>query len=390
MSIEDVLSPAGAGPLFGVEEEFLVVDPVTRTVVPQAEEVLNPARAILGDRVSGEITKLQLETRTSPCHSVEELLGQLIEAREALSSAADAVGLRIMASGTPVLGQVVPPPITEGPRQDRGNATFRGLHDDLAVCAVHVHVEVPDREQAVLVSNHLRPHLPAIIALTANSPYWAERDTGYASWRTITWGRWPVAGPPPYFTSAAHYDELVEVMLEAGGLVDKGTIFWDIRPSMRYPTLEIRAADVPMTAEESALLAALVRALVASITPAVERGDPGPVIPAEMMRLAYWRAARDGLDGDGIDVHTGRPVPAAELAGRLLQAARPALEEHGDLDLVTGWLRKLVDEGGGATRQRRAAMRQGGLAGVVDHLIAQSAPHAKQSTTRYAAEPGCR
>ena len=104
MSIEDVLSPAGAGPLFGVEEEFLVVDPVTRTVVPQAEEVLNPAKAILGDRVSGEITKLQLETRTSPCHSVEELLGQLIEAREALSSAAEAVGLRIMASGTPVLG----------------------------------------------------------------------------------------------------------------------------------------------------------------------------------------------------------------------------------------------------------------------------------------------
>ncbi len=374
MSIEDGLSPAGAGPLFGVEEEFLVVDPVTRAAVPQAEAVVNRAKTILGARVSGEVTKLQLETRTLPCRSVGELLGQLIGAREVLGAAAEAEGLAIVASGTPVLGDVVPPPMTEGPRQDRGTATFRGLHDDLAVCAVHVHVEVPDRERAVLVSNHLRPHLPTIIALAANSPYWAERDTGYASWRTITWGRWPVAGPPPYLTSAAHYDELVGVLLEAGGLVDKGTIFWDTRPSARYPTLEIRAADVPMTAQESALLAALVRALVATVTVAVDRGDPGPVIPGELLRLAYWRAARDGLDGDGIDVYTGRPVPAAELARGLLQTVRPALEEHGDLDLVAGWLRKLLGDGSGAARQRRVAARQGRLTDVVDHLIARSAP----------------
>lgn len=388
MSIEDELSPARTGPRFGVEEEFLVVDPVTRAAVPRAEAVLNRATTTLGGRVSGEITKLQLETRTLPCHSLGELLAQLIEARELLSSAAEAEGLRIVATGTPVLGQVVPPPITEGPRQDRGIATFRGLHDEQSVCAMHVHVEVPDRERAVLVSNHLRPYLPTIIALAANSPYWAERDTGYASWRTVAWGRWPVAGPPPYFTSAAHYDELVGVLLEAGGLVDKGTIFWDIRPSSHYPTLEVRAADVPMTAEESALLAALVRALVASVTPAVDRGDPGPVIAGELMRLAYWRAARDGLDGDGIDVYTGRPVPAADLAAGLLQAVRPALEEHGDLDLVTGWLRTLVGAGDGAARQRRVATRQGHLAAVVDHLIAQSAPRTpsgpardKQSTT---------
>jgi carboxylate-amine ligase len=379
MSIEEELSPAGSAPRFGVEEEFLVVDPVTRAAVPRAEAVVNRARSTLGARVSGEITTLQLETRTLPCRGVEELLGQLIEAREVLSSAAESEGLRIVATGTPVLGNVVPPPITEGPRQARGMATFRGLHDEQSVCAMHVHVEVPERDRAVLISNHLRPYLPTLIALAANSPYWAERDTGYASWRTIAWGRWPVAGPPPYFTSAAHYDELVGVLLEAGGLVDKGTIFWDIRPSARYPTLEVRAADVPMTAEESALLAALVRALVVGVTLAVDRGDPGPVIPAELMRLAYWRAARDGLDGNGIDVYTGRPVPAAELAEGLLQAARPALEDHGDLDRVTGWLRKLVGDGGGAARQRRVAARQGKLADVVDHLIAQSAPRAPQA-----------
>ena len=185
-------------PRFGVEEEFLLVDPVTRTVAPRAAAVLDRARLALGDRVSGEITKFQVETKSLPCHNSGELLSQLTMAREQLAAAAGAEGLRIVASGTPVLGAFVPPPITEGGRQDRGNANFRGLHDEQSICALHVHVETRDREQAVLVSNHLRQYLPTLIALTANSPYWAERDTGYASWRTMNWSRWPVAGPPAH------------------------------------------------------------------------------------------------------------------------------------------------------------------------------------------------
>jgi glutamate---cysteine ligase / carboxylate-amine ligase len=363
-----------AAPRCGVEEEFLVVDPETRSVVPDAEAVLRHAKRTLGDRVSGEITKFQLETRTSPCRDMGQLLGELTRARAELGAAARAEGLRIIASGTPVLGDVAPPPITEGPRQSRGTATFRGLHDELSICAMHVHVEMPDRERAVLVSNHLRQYLPTLIALAANSPFWPERDTGYASWRTLVWSRWPVAGPPPYFTSATHYDELVGTLTEAGGLVDKGTIFWDIRPSARFPTIEVRVADVPMTAGESALLAALIRALVTSVAALADSGDPGPVIPAELLRLAYWRAARDGLGGHGIDVVTGRPVPAAKLAERLLADARPVLADYGDLERVRGWLRDLLRSGDGASRQRRAAASRGRLADVVDYLVGQSAP----------------
>jgi len=356
-----------------VEEEFFVVDPATRSVVPRAEAVLERARHTLGGQVSGEITKFQLETRTQPCLEAGQVLGELAGARAELSAAAGAEGLRIIASGTPVLGEVVPQPITEGPRQARGTATFRGLHDELSLCAMHVHVEMPDRERAVLVSNHLRQYLPTIIALAANSPYWPEHDTGYASWRTIAWTRWPVAGPPPYFSSAAHYDNLVATLTEAGSLVDTSTIFWDIRPSERFPTLEVRAADVPMTARESALLAALIRALAADAAARVDDGDPGPVLPAELLRVAYWRAARDGLNGHGVDVRTGRLVPATELAERLLAAARPVLADYGELDQVTSWLRDLLGRGDGAARQRQAAARQGRLADVVDHLIGQAA-----------------
>ncbi len=365
---------ASAIPLLGVEEEFLVVDADRGEVVPEAATVVDRARPALGARVGGEITKLHVETRTDPCQSLDDLHAQLTEGRSAVQAAARSAGLRVIASGSAVLGRAVPPPITEGPRQERGTATFRGLHDELAICAVHVHVAQPDRDRAVLVGNHLRPHLPVLLALTANSPYWPERDTGYASWRSVTWGRWPVAGPPPFLTSAKQYDDHVALLLDAGALVDSGTIFWDLRLSANHPTLEVRVADVPVTAAESAALAALVRALAVVAGEAVDRGDEGPELPAELMRLAYWRAARDGMGGQGVDLATGRLRPAATLAERLVALARPALRAAGDLDRVEGWLARLGVAGDGATRQRAAAARRGRLTDVVDEIARHTAP----------------
>ncbi|MBL6278296.1 glutamate--cysteine ligase [Micromonospora fiedleri] len=366
--------PGSTVPRIGVEEEFFVVDPDRGEVVPEAATVIDRARPALGARVGGEITKLHVEARTDPCRSLDELGAQLAEGRRAVQSAASSAGLRVIASASPVLGNAVPPPITEGPRQDRGNATFRGLHDELAICAVHVHVEEPDRDRAVLIGNHLRPHLPVLLALTANSPYWCERDTGYASWRSVTWGRWPVAGPPPFLTSAQQYDEHIAMLIEAGALVDHGTIFWDLRLSANHPTLEVRVTDVPVTAAESVALAALVRALVMVAGQAVESGDEGPRPVPELLRLAYWRAARDGMGGHGVDVSTGRLLPAAALADRLVRLVRPALDEAGDRQRVEDWLARLGTDGDGATRQRAAAAARGRLTDVVDEIIAQTAP----------------
>ncbi len=375
-----------AGPRFGVEEEFWVVDAATRRVVPRADVVLRHAVPLLGARVGEEITPLQVEARTDPCHTLGELYGQLAEGRAALARAAAAGGLRVVTGGTPVLGDVVPTPVNEGPRQALGNATFRGLHHELGMNAMHVHVELPERERALLVSNHLRPYLPTLIALAASSPYWGERDTGYASWRTLLWQRWPVAGPPPYFTSEAHYDELVATCKAAGAIVDAGTVFWDIRPSVHVPTLEVRVADMPPTAQESALLAALVRALVETVLPRVDGGDPGPIVAAETLRIAYWRAARDGLGGDGVDPLTGRTAPAALLARRLLADVLPALAARREADQVTAWLDALVEGGDGATRQRRVQARRGRLADVVDDLVANVVPgtleHPQVSTSQ--------
>ncbi|WP_425855316.1 carboxylate-amine ligase [Micromonospora sp. DT46] len=367
-----------SGPRLGVEEEFLLVDPVSRGVVPGAGAVVDRAVARLGSRVSGEITTLHVETRTDPTASVRGLLEQLVEARRVVAECAAVDGLRIVATGTPVLPGATAPPVTRGPRQDRGTATFRGLHDELAICALHVHVELPDRERALLVSNHLRAYLPLLIALTANSPFWEGRDSGYAGWRSMIWSRWPVAGPPPRFTSVAHYERVVEMLSAAGAVVDPGTLFWDIRPSVTHPTLEVRVSDVPVSAQESALVAALVRALVVRGLEAVDRGDHGPEVAGEWLRAAYWRAARDGLEGALLEVGTGRLRPAREVLGEMVAWLAPVLRAGGDEELVRGWLGRLLAVGSGAVRQREAAARRGRLTDVVDFLVAETAVDARQ------------
>jgi glutamate---cysteine ligase / carboxylate-amine ligase len=356
-------------PLMGVEEEYLVVDPETRAAVPRAGSVVARAAAELGDQVGSEITKFQVEARTEPCASALSLHDQLRRLRSAVADAARCEGLAVVATGTPVLGDVVPPPITDHPRYGIGIATYRALHDEQCICAGHVHVHLPDREHALLVGNHLRPWLPVLCAMMANSPFWAGRDTGYASWRALALAKWPVAGPPPYFTSLGEYETLVRTLTGAGVLVDPGTIFWDIRISARLPTLEIRVSDVPGTPEESVLLAVVVRALVVVALARVERGDPGPPLSAEVLRAACWRAARDGLGGQGIDPVTGRLMAAADRVAALVEHARPGLEQTGDLDVAVAGVERLAAGGTGAARQQAVYARSRSYADVVDYLV---------------------
>ncbi|RFU36459.1 YbdK family carboxylate-amine ligase [Actinomadura logoneensis] len=351
---------------FGIEEEYFVVDPRSRHVAPRAGPVVARAAETLGDRASTELVCFLAEAKTPPCDDLDKLTEQIHGMRATMADAARAEGLMLVATGTPVLGELLPAPISPGPRYADSLATYRALDDEQCICSCHVHVEMPDRDRAVQVSNHLRPWLPTLLAMTANSPFWAGRDTGHACWRAMSWARWPVAGPPPLFTSLAHYDELVGTLLGCGALMDMATVFWDVRPSARLPTLEIRLADVALTTEDAALFAALVRALAQVALAAVEEGTPAPAPPQEMLRAAYWLAARDGLGGRGLDLSTGRPAGFADLAAAMIAHARPALDDSGDTDLVEAGLARLLADGTGADRQRRAHRRRGRLSDVVD------------------------
>jgi glutamate---cysteine ligase / carboxylate-amine ligase len=351
-------------PTLGVEEEFLLVDAQTGQPAPLSREVVEAARSRFGVDLDVELVKAQVETRTPVCHDLADVRRQLLGLRLVAAEAAHALGCRLLAVGAPPVGGPELP-TTDHDRYRRLTGDYRLLAAEQSICGCHVHVAVPDPETAVQVCNHLRPWLPVLATLTANSPFARGLDTGYASWRSTVWSRWPSAGPPPYFESAAHYESTCDVLLAAGTGRDRRMIYWDVRPSAHLPTVEVRIADVAATVDEAVLLAAVVRALVATALADLRRGLRAPPVPAEVLRAASWRAARDGITGLSLDVLAGRLVPARLLLDRLLHRVHDQLD---DPDLVRRLLSTLDADGGGAQRQRRAFAREGRMSDVLDQL----------------------
>ncbi|MFD9705506.1 glutamate--cysteine ligase [Lentzea sp. NPDC059081] len=353
-----------------MEEEFVLVEASTGHLANRANEVLTGADRFDVD-LQPEIAQYQVESASGVCTDMGELREELALARRTLIERAARHDARLAATGTPVLGLTMPTPLTNSPRYHRMAAEMGALTNDLAICGCHVHVGLPDDESKIFVSNHMRPWLPALLALGANSPYWLDGDTGYASWRYVVWNRWPTSGVPPYFDSADEYYTAREEIVASGAAIDAGMLYWDVRLSARHPTLELRVSDVAPTVEEAVLMAALVRGIAAT---ALSSGAVATRTPPHLLKVAMWRAARDGLEGFGIDPVTGSPTPMSTIVASLLRWIRPALELTGDYQMVSDGIDRLLLDGTGAARQRRAFARRGRLDDVVGLLVAQTAP----------------
>ncbi|WP_158880617.1 carboxylate-amine ligase [Amycolatopsis anabasis] len=355
----------------GVEEEFLLVDETGR-LSPFGPEVIGETEEPDGT-LQRELRLSQIETATTICHSAKELLDQLRAMRGRLIRTATARGLRLMPSGTPVLPEPRPPGLTPNPRYRRMAEQFGAVATTVIACACHVHVAIPDRATGVQVCNHLRPWLPILLALSANSPFHQGVDTRYCSWRHMQWGRWPSAGPPPYFHSVEHYEHTVEALLDSGAMLDRGMLYWDVRLSDKQPTVEFRVCDVSATAAEAALVGAIVRGLVTAARHAIDDHRRAPQPPHEVVRANLWRAARYGLSGQYAHPETGRLTPMRVLVDYLAEYIRPALATaDGDLEFVLAGLTALCRNGCGAQRQRAAFAVEERLEDVVAMLTRQA------------------
>lgn len=369
----------------GVEEEYHLLEPSSGALVSRGREVLATAHRLAVERrahgelageVQGELPLSQVESATAVCTTLPEVRRQLTSLRSLLGQAATSQGCALAASGSPPIVRV-----TEQ-RADGENPRFAAmlreqgyLIDRQFIAGLHVHVGVPDRERAVAVLDRTRPWLPVLVALAANSPYWLGVDTEFASYRTVHWGRWPVAGVPPTFGDAAGYDDVGRALVATGAIGDVGQLYWQARLSARFPTVELRACDVPMSIEESVAFAGLGRALVRCALDDLDAGAPVPGVRSEIVRAANWRAARHGLRGHLVDPISCAQRPAAEVVARLLEHVRPALDEMGDRELVESVVDRLQREGNGADRQR-AAYAAGGLTAVARLLVEKTAPGA--------------
>jgi carboxylate-amine ligase len=231
---------------------------------------------------------------------------------------------------------------------------YRQLVDEQQVAACQVQVGVPDRDLAVRITRRIRDWLPTLLALSVSSPYFAHQDTGYASYRTVVTSRWPTVGPPPDLASAAEYDRVVNILVESGVISDAGMVYFDARPSSRYPTVEVRVADSCPRIDDVVLLASLARGLITVAAAEDAAGRPLPETPQVLLRAATWRAARSGLSGHLVDPATRSAVPAGVRIDALLAHVRPALEARGEWDTALDLLSDLRHRGTSATRQRHA------------------------------------
>lgn len=317
-----------------------------------------------------ELQLEQLETGTRPCGSLDELGREVRRCRSLAAEAAARVGVQVAAVGSSPAD--VEPSLTGLSRYRQMAAEFGLTAQEQLTCGCHVHVQVASDEEGTAVLDRIRPWLAPLLALSANSPFWQGRDSGYASFRYQAWGRWPSSGPTDLFGSARAYHGVVQAMVDTGTILDEGMIYFDARLSRHYPTIEVRVADVCLHADDAVLIAAFVRALVETAARAWRAGDPASPVRTELLRLAAWRASRSGLGGQLTDPVTNRPAAAHTVARQLLEHARPALTDAGEFAVVEDLLAQLLARGTGAEFQRRAYGQAGEIRDVVRDAAART------------------
>ncbi|WP_460853146.1 carboxylate-amine ligase [Nocardioides montaniterrae] len=347
----------------GVEEEFLLVRSGTPYLASVGDQVVATAERLADGQFEHELQQEQAEIGTAPHHDMAALEKDLRARRSGLATAAAAHGVRLVASGTSPLDQDTR--TTADRRYQRMSEVYGRLARIQLTCGMHVHVSVASPDEGVAVLDRIRAWLPLLVAASANSPYLAGEDTDYASYRSILWGQWPTAGAPEAFGSLEAYERSRADLIASGAALDEGMIYFDARLSARYPTVEVRVADVCADAADAPVLAALVRALVTAASREAEDGRPMPALRGELLRAARWRAARFGLDDDLFDPVEARLVPADRLLDRVLDLVTPDLSAAGDTDLVRDGLQRILEQGNGA-RLQRAAYADGGLTAVVE------------------------
>lgn len=362
---------------FGVEEEFLLVNAQTGEHAAVAENLLAGTAAEKtrrdgrggglttpqGSTLTAEVQCEQVEAVSAPFAGLSDLAAALREGRAEANRQAGVFGAKIAALGTSPLPAL--PHLVQSSRYRAMEERFGQPLREQLMCGFHVHVSVNSSEEGVAVLDRIRIWLPVLIALSSNSPFWQGKDTGYASFRYQVWRRWPTAGPTEIFGSAQAYHDLVEMLLSCNVLLDRGMIYFDARLSATYPTVEIRVPDVCTEAEHAVALAAITRALVDTGARDWAEGKPPPAVPAEMIRLASWRASRFGIQDALIHPLLNRPRSAQECVRALLDHTGPALTETGDRTLVEETIRQILANGTGAHRQRTVFDSSGNFRKVI-------------------------
>ncbi|MGY1714302.1 glutamate--cysteine ligase [Geodermatophilus sp. SYSU D01106] len=373
MSPEHSPPDRAVGRTLGVEEEFHLVAPGTLDLTPGPGAAAAALAGEAGPLVHPEIATTQLETASGVCTTLAEVRADLVAGRAQAAAAAARDGLVLLPASTHPWDSWHTMPVTPGERYEAMVDRWAGLARQQDICGCHVHVGVPDLDTAVAVLDRARPYVPLLLAMTGSSPFHDGVDTGYESWRTLWWTRFPHAGAPEPLGDADGYRRVLAGLVASGVVADGSHLYWDVRPSARLPTIEFRLADVCTTVDDAVLHAALVRSLVRVLAGRAERGEPVPEVRPEHLRAARWRAAREGLGGRLFDPLRLELVDARAAVGGLLGELEADLADAGEWDEVTALVQDLLGRGTSAARQRSTWLRTGDRRAVAEWVVREGA-----------------
>jgi carboxylate-amine ligase len=356
----------------GVEEEFQIVDPETRELRSHVQELLEEGKRILKERVKPEMHQSVVEVGTGICRDVSEVRRDVTELRSQIISLAARQGLRVGSAATHPFSSWEDQPIYPDPRYASIVEEMQLLARSNLIFGLHVHVGIEDRALALEIMNEARYFLPHLLALSTNSPFWMGRNTGFKSYRTRIFEKFPRTGIPERFDSPAEFDRYVRTLV-ATNCIDNGKkIWWDVRPHPFFSTIEFRVCDVPMRADETVALAALIQAICVKLYQLREKNLGFRMYRRALLMENKWRASRYGIDGKLIDFGKELEVPFRELAGELFEFVDDVCDELGSREEIAR-VRWILENGTGADRQLRVYHEtEGDLKKVVDFICEET------------------
>ena len=356
----------------GIEEEYQTIDPETRDLRSHIQaELLAKGQLILQERVKPEMHQSVVEVGTGICKNIKEAKAEVKMLRRDIIRLAKENGLR--------LASVATHPFSDWRTQEiNPDDRYKNIVEDMQLVAranlifgLHVHIGIEDRETAIHMMNHARYFLPHLLALSTNSPFWLGMNTGLKSYRCKVFDKFPRTNIPDYFPSWGEYENFIKLLIKTNCIDNAKKIWWDIRPHPFFNTIEFRVCDIPMRADETIAIAALIQATVAKLYKLHTANQGFRLYRRALIMENKWRASRYGLDGRMIDFGKQIEVPARELILEYLDFVDDVVDELDSREELN-YIRKILDEGNGADRQLRVYKETGDLKKVVDYVIEET------------------
>lgn len=356
----------------GIEEEYQTVDPETRDLRSHiATEMLAQGKLQLAERVKAELHQSVIEVGTNICANIEDARADLYDLRRNMIRLAHENGLMLVAGATHPFADWRAQEIYPDPRYDQVVADLQLVARANLIFGLHVHVGIEDREAAIRVMNSLRYFLPHILALSTNSPFWLGMETGYKSYRAKVFENFPRTNLPDYFASYSEFENYVDLLIKTNCIDNAKKLWWDVRPHPFFDTVEVRICDIPMRAEETIAIAALIQATACKLWKLHSCNVDYRQYSRALLMENKFRAVRYGLDGKLIDFGKQEELPARELIAEYLHWVDDVLDELGSRDAVN-YIHTMLERGSGADRQLAVFRETGSLHAVVDYMARET------------------